>query len=119
MPATPDPIRVMVLPFVVNFIPVGAFGAAPPVLFAEPAPEEETLVTLNFGTENEISEIVTRRPSVPLSAAVHLLHVTVSVPASVVDFDSAVRATLSTLVISVSVVSILNCDERTASERKP
>ena len=112
--------------FVVNLIPVGACGAELPMVFAVPElefpvpePEEETLVTLNFGAENEMSLMVTSRPSVPLSAAVHLAHATVSVPASAVDFDSAVRATLSTFVISVSVAAILNCDSRTASERKP
>ena len=100
---------------VVNFILVGACGAELPMVFAAPelefpVPElvVETLVTLNFGAENEISEMVTRRPSVPLSAAVHLLHVTVSVPASAVDFVSAVRATLSSFVMSVSVAAILN-----------
>ena len=108
MPATPEPVRVMVRALVVNLIPVGAFGAELPVVFAAPEPEEETLVTLNFGAEKEMSEMVTRRPSVPLSAAVHLLHVTVSVPASAVDFDSAVRATLSSFVMSVSVAAILN-----------
>ena len=115
MPATPEPVRVMVRALVVNLIPVGAFGAELPVVFAAPElefpvpePEEETLVTLNFGAEKEMSEMVTRRPSVPLSAAVHLLHVTVSVPASAVDFDSAERATLSSFVMSVSVAAILN-----------
>lgn len=112
----------MVRALVANFIPVGACGAELPMVFAVPElespvpelefpvpePEEETLVTLNFGAEKEMSLMVTSRPSVPLSAAVHLLHVTVSVPASAVDFDSAVRATLSSFVMSVSVAAILN-----------
>ena len=93
---------------VVNLILVGACGAELPMVFAVPELVEETLVTLNFGAENEISEMVTRRPSVPLSAAIHFVQATVSVPASAVDFVSAVRATLSSFVMSVSVAAILN-----------
>ena len=43
-----------------------AFAVLPAVrdntVLAEPDPKEETFVTLNFGAENEISEMVTRRP---------------------------------------------------------
>ena len=55
-----------------------------------------------------MSEMVTSRPSVPLASAVHLLQVTVSVPASDVELDAAVRAMLSIFVMSVSVETILN-----------
>ena len=109
----------MVRAFVVNFRPLTPCTAAPLVLFALLEAEAPTLVTLNFGAENEISLMVTSRPSVPLLSADHLVQATVSVPASAVDFDSAVRAMLSTFVMSVSVAAILNCDSRTASERKP